>query len=132
MGQPRTKPKPGFDERYESVSYDPELPDVIKLPDGREFNVTELMAQSRQNARSGHIKTFLKNPTGEYKKPGRFNNKYSEEDRAWFLKATPEEVQERFKIDRNSALAKLRYIHNMLGMKYKVPERKPDRRTAPK
>lgn len=130
MGRPKSKRAEGFDERYEGVNYDPEIPDTIRLPDGREFSVYELLAKSRLDTRSGHIKTFRDTPV---KKPktGCFKPQYSEEETAWLLQATIEQVQERYKIDRQAALGKLRYVHVKVGKKFKVPERKPDRRTNP-
>lgn len=125
-----TKDIGSLDERYQSVSHDLELPDTIKLPDGREFSVPMLLSQSRKDSVTGHIKSFRRNP--DKKKPvGRFNAKYTEEETAWLLKATIEEVGERYKVDRKRALAILRYVYGKIGKVYKIPSRKPDKRTNP-
>lgn len=130
MGKSNKHLETGFDDRYNSVSHDPELPNTIKLPDGREFLIPDLLAKCRQDSVTGHIKTFQKNP--EKRKPqGRFNAKYTPEETSWILQATREQVQERYKVDHVRALAILRYVYSKVGRVYKTTDRKPDRRTNP-
>lgn len=128
MGKSNKHLETGFDDRYNSTNYEPELPNTIRLKDGREFSITDLLSRCRQDAVTAHIKTFKNNP--EKRKPqGRFNEKYTPEETAWLLQASREEVQERYKVDHVRALAILRYVYSKVGRVYKTTVRKPDKRT---
>lgn len=122
-----------FDERYTGVNYPVETPKTIRLPDGREFATAELLAKSRQNQQSGHIRTMKNIQAGKNREhSARFNAKYTEEEMAWLLCHDIEDVEAKYKVDRKRALGMLRYVHAKVGRTYKIKTRKPDKRTLAK
>ena len=120
-----------LDERYQGVNYDLELPDTIRLPDGREFNVPELLSQCRRDHIHGTVRSLKKNPERRIPQ-GRFNAKYTPEEIAWLLTADIDAVAARYQVDHKRALAILRYAFSKVGRIYKSPTRKIDRRTLAK
>lgn len=98
--------------RYEKImDYDPDaprarteppvkIPRTIRLKDGREFDVKALLVRV-SNPKSITLKVsnseYFVKPT---RKDGRGRApKYSHEDRVWIASASPEEIQERFKVN---------------------------------
>ena len=130
MTRERKKIDQSLDDRYNSVNVDLSIPENILLPDGREFNIPALLANSRQNHEYGTLKSF-QNQTERRVPQGRFNAKYTPEEIAWMLTATLEDVEAKYEIDRKAALGILRYVYKKVGRIYKTPTRKPDRRTHP-
>lgn len=72
------------------------IPEKIRLPDGREFAVRDLIGRARQKTSIN-----LKNPNIKYPTGG--NVKYTIEERLWMCEATVQEVADRYSITLQKA-----------------------------
>jgi len=71
------------------------IPDILRLPDGREFVLKDLMVKPKREFINLRTKTVGTRPNNVCKEP-----KYSYQDHVWISQADPVEVMNRFELRR--------------------------------
>lgn len=113
--------------RYEKImDYDPEaprarttppvkIPETIRLADGREFSVRELLIRV-SNSKAITLKIPNAEPAiPKKRKPGAGRlPKYTHEDRLWIAAATSEQIQERFAVNPHYSRVMIRLAKQYL------------------
>ena len=80
----------------------PIIPERLRLPDGREFDTADLVGRV---TKSVNYNLRGRNPHRPLAKPA---TKYNSEDHRWILRASLEEIQQRYGLNPSSA-RQLRY-----------------------